>query len=310
MATKNFLIPRLPSTPLQPLKCDLFDDYPLEVYIKRDDLNHSAIQGNKWHKLKHNLLAAQHQNANTLITLGGAYSNHIAATAAAGQTYGFQTIGLIRGDELANRPEKWSPTLQQAKANGMTLCFLTRLAYRDRHTDAFQANWQSQFADKALYWLPEGGTNELAVAGFEDLITDCQHQCPDWTHLYCAVGTGGSLAGWARYAADKQTVIGVASLKQADYLIPEIETLSGKTHGKQWRLHQHAAGAGYGKENQATQTDREWFENAFGIQLDRVYTNKMVHGFLQDIRAKRLPKHAKVILYHSGGLQGNPADLK
>ncbi|RUM93290.1 MAG: cysteine desulfhydrase [Thiomicrospira sp.] len=297
-------------TPLTPLNHPLFDEKAIQVWIKRDDLNHPTIQGNKLHKLKYNLAEAGQLGKKSLLTFGGAYSNHIAATAAAGYSYGFKTIGFIRGDELANQPEKWSTTLQTAYQNGMQLHFLNRMDYRQKTRAHFFQQLQQQFPDS--YILPEGGTNNLAIQGFEELSQQLAMQCPDWTHLYSAVGTGGTLAGLIKFSAffcnQPRHILGVATLKQASYLIPTIEQLSGIRHNQQglaqWQLLLDYCGQGYGKENSEIYATRKWFEEQFDIPLDPVYTNKMIYGFLEQLATGNIPSGSKVILYHSGGLQG------
>jgi len=301
-------------TPLTPLNHPLFDEKAIQVWMKRDDLNHPTIQGNKLHKLKYNLAEARQQGKKSLLTFGGAYSNHIAATAAAGKSFGFKTIGFIRGDELENQPNKWSPTLKEAHNNGMQLHFLNRIDYRQKTQAHFLHQLQQQFPDS--YILPEGGTNELALQGFEELSQQLAMQCPDWTHLYSAVGTGGTLAGLIKFSASSinqpRHLLGVATLKQANYLIATIEQLSGIHHNQkgvtQWQLLQDYCGHGYGKETPEIQTTRIGFEDHFEIPLDPVYTSKMVYGFLEELAANKIPPGAKVILYHSGGLQGRPPE--
>jgi 1-aminocyclopropane-1-carboxylate deaminase len=292
------------------LEHPLFADHSIKVWMKRDDLNHPTIQGNKWHKLKLNLEAAKAAGKSTLLTFGGAYSNHIAATAAAGQAFGFQTIGYIRGDELADRPERWSHTLLTAQQNGMQLHFLPRADYRLKTQSDFLNTLSTKHS--AAYILPEGGTNQAAVQGFQTLSQTIESQCPNWSHLFTAVGTGGTLAGLVKFATPKsqRRVLGIASLKQADYLIPDIEAFSGVSHNAadspNWRLLTEYCGPGYGQTAPDIEAARHWFESQFHIPLDSVYTNKMVYGFLQELQSGRLPSGSKVVLYHSGGLQGNP----
>lgn len=302
------------TTPLQPLHHPLFAEYGIAVWIKRDDLNHPSVQGNKWHKLKHNLQAASAAGHTALLTFGGAYSNHIAATAAAGEAFGLDTIGYIRGDELAGKPDRWSHTLRTAQQNGMQLQFLSRADYRRKNDFHFL----DQLTDKHpnAYILPEGGTNVLAVNGFAELSETIEHQCPDWTHLYTAVGTGGTLAGLVKFAPRSRTrqLFGIATLNQADSLIGDIERLCGLPHQSggtvQWRLLTHYAGAGYGRTSAEIQATQHWFESQFQLLLDPIYTAKLVFGFLQELQAQKIPRGAKVVLYHSGGLQGRQTDAQ
>lgn len=287
------------TTPLQAIHHPFFSQAKIQVWVKRDDLNHPIIQGNKLHKLRFNLQKAQSIGCDTLISFGGAYSNHIAALSVAGKELGFKTIGFIRGDELMNRPEKWSHTLKNANHSGMKFIFLTRKDYREKHQQTLLDKFQRQFP--TAFIIPEGGTNSLAVAGFKQTIEDINKQCPQWTHLYTAVGTGGTLAGLAQHSAEQKKIIGIATLKQAGYLEDEIQQL---TTQKNWQLLTQYAGSGYAKLDQGLIKTQRWFEENFAIKLDPIYTNKMVFGFLDELKKSNISENSKVILYHSGGLQG------
>lgn len=291
-------------TPLIALKHPIFQAKKIHVYLKRDDLNHPLIQGNKLHKLRLNLDEALRQHKDTLITFGGAYSNHIAATAAAGNAFGFKTIGYVRGDELALQKHRWSPTLKKAQSLGMKFIFLTRQAYRTKHSQAFLSEVNKIYPNG--YLLPEGGTNDLAMAGFQFLIRDLEQQCPQWTHLYTAVGTGGSMSGMVRHCKhpDRQEIRGVSVLKQTDEILHNIQQWTKPHHN--WTLLSNAHAGGYAKSNEALKKCQAWFETEFGVVLDSVYTAKMIWGFMQDLANRNLPEGSHVILYHSGGLQGRP----
>lgn len=291
-------------TVLSKLDHPWFIEKGIEVWIKRDDLNHPNIQGNKWHKLKLNLQTAHDQAKTCLVTFGGAYSNHIAATAAAGKRFGFETHGYIRGDELSDTG-RWSATLRQASSNGMQLHFLDRATYRKKHEQAFLA--QLNRLHPNAYILPEGGTNELAIQGFSETCQDLENQCPDWTHCFTAVGTGGTLAGLITHTAYRSTrkIIGVSTLKQSDYLFDEIvQWLPNDHQHNQWTLLTNYHGGGYAKSTNAIIDSQQWFEQTFNIPLDPIYTQKMVYAFISELEKNNIPKDAKVILYHSGGLQG------
>jgi len=317
------------TTPLTPLNSRLFKEHHVEVWIKRDDLNHPTFQGNKWHKLKYNLLQAKKLGKTTLITFGGAFSNHIAATAAAAKSYGFKSIGIIRGQELAQNPHKWSHTLKNAQQNSMHLEFIDRQTYRNKDSTSYLNALQNQYPDS--YILPEGGTNNLAILGFDELMNDIQQQCPNWTHLFCPVGTGGTFTGLIHFANEiphtdnpqTKKVIGVAVLKQAEYLIPQIEKwlailetdktnfdiktqpkLSTKLHQKNWQLLTQYHDGGYAKKSKAGEIFQQEVEDEFGIFLDPVYTSKMLFAFYDQLKKHNIPRGSKVILLHTGGLQG------
>ena len=319
-------------TPLNPLYSWLFDKYQVKVWVKRDDLNHPWVQGNKWHKLKYNIQQAHKMNKTTLLTFGGAYSNHIAATAAAAKSMEFKSIGFIRGDELANHPERWSHTLKTAANNGMQLQFIDRENYRQKSDKDTLRNLQLQFPQ--AYILPEGGSNDLAVLGFDDLMTETTQQCPDWTHLFTATGTGGTLAGLVHasqnltlspntYSENKpkpstRNIFGVAVLKNAEYLIPQIQnfidsasknisekhTNNSQSQSVKWTLLTQYHGGGYAKQNPNSAKFQIEFENQFSILLDPIYTNKMVSAFYQELKNGNIKPGSNIILLHTGGLQG------
>lgn len=288
-------------TPLIILRNPLFAHHKIEVYIKRDDLNHALIQGNKWHKLKLNLLEAETRQKTQLLTFGGAYSNHIAATAAAAFERGWSSTGIIRGEELATNRQAWSTTLKQAQQHGMTFEFIDRQNYRLRHNQTWLSALKQRYPQ--AYILPEGGSNELAVNGFESVINELNAQCPNWTHLLCAVGTGGTLAGLAKFAHEKQQILGIASLKNADYLRDQIQNWAGSAK-RNWQLLTDFHGGGYAKNNADIDANTAHFEQDFDILLDPVYTAKMVYALYQLVKQQTFAPDSKIILYHSGGLQG------
>lgn len=308
-STKNPALPASITTPLQRLEHPLFEQHRVSVWIKRDDLNHPLIQGNKWHKLKYNLTAAVQQGKTGLLTFGGAYSNHIAATACAAQLFGLTSIGLIRGGELANHPEKWSHTLKNAHASGMQLQFLNRTDYRRRQDADFLDALVAQHPH--AYLLPEGGSNALALKGVGELMDEIERQLPAWTHLYCAVGTGATLAGLVKHAkpaATGRTINGVAVLTQADALLPQIQNWIDSTDRPppvKWHLLSFQQAGAYAKLPPALATLKQEWENRWQLPLDPVYTVKMIYGFFEQLQQNRLPPGAQVVLLHTGGLQGN-----
>jgi 1-aminocyclopropane-1-carboxylate deaminase len=295
-------------TPITQLISPLFEAHQVTVYIKRDELNHPLIQGNKWHKLRLNVQKALKQHKTTLLTFGGAYSNHISATSVAAQEAGLSSIGVIRGDELARQPEKWSHTLQQATKNGMVLQFVTRTEYRNK--SEMIRLLQARFPK--AYILPEGGSNALAVEGFKPLMQQIERQCPDWTHLFSAVGTGATLAGLIKYAPLKndklthpRTILGVPVIKQGEYLHPQIHEWIKEERTNSWQLLTEYHCGGYAKIPAYLLEQKQQFEDEFGILLDPVYTAKMVYAFYQQLKQHKIQAGSTVILLHTGGLQGN-----
>ncbi len=212
---------KLPS-PLQKLHDESFEEKNLKVFVKRDDLIHPEISGNKWRKLKYNLLKARHLGYDSILTFGGAYSNHIYATAAAGKYFGFDTIGIIRGDELN---ENSSSTLKFATECGMKLHFVTRSEYREMRENAinkiFTHSRTHSFTHSFI--IPEGGTNEFALGGVGEMVDEISEQlgaAPNY--IICPVGTGGTISGIIAKSDQKTTVLGICVLKNGHYLEKEI----------------------------------------------------------------------------------------
>lgn len=280
-------------TPLTKLSHPLLEGY--NVYVKENYLNHDFIQGNKLYKLIHNLEEAK--SYDSVITFGGAYSNHIAATAFSCKELGITCFGVIRGQELANNRSKWSKTLLDAEANGMTLVFLTRKEYRDK----YDLNY-SHLSDNP-YIIPEGGTNDLAIKGVGILADEINNDI-DFDFLYSAVGTGGTLSGLIKYTdLSNKEIIGVSTLKDSDYLIQDIIKYSGKECS--WKLNTNAHFGGYGKMPNELLEFKEWFETSFNIPLDPIYTVKTMYSFFDDLKNNKLPVGSNIVLLHTGGLQGN-----
>lgn len=266
----------------------------ISLTIKREDLNHPFISGNKLRKLKYNLLQAKAENKTTLLTFGGAFSNHIAAVAYAGKEQGFKTIGVIRGDELFNKIEE-NPTLKFAQENGMEFEFVSREDYRFKSEISFIEKLKEKFGD--FYLVPEGGTNELAVKGCEEILTD---EDAVFNYVCCAVGTGGTISGLINSALPNQKILGFPALK-GDFLIDEIRIFAQKDN---WELISDYHFGGYGKIN----LELIEFINAFfdenKVPLDPIYTGKMFFGVIDLISKKYFPPHSKILLIHTGGLQG------
>jgi len=262
--------------------------------IKREDEIHPQISGNKYRKLKYNLLAAKEQGLDTLLTFGGAYSNHIAATASAGLEFGFKTIGIIRGDELTDKIAENS-TLSFAQECGMALEFISRTAYRKKSSLEFITNLKNKFGD--FYLLPEGGTNDLAIKGCEEILTDNDQ---DFDYICTPVGTGGTIAGIVNSAKQHQKVLGFSSLK-GDFLKGEIAKLTSKDN---WSLITEYHFGGYGKINNELIAFINKFKEETNIPLDPVYTGKMLFGLVDLIQKGTFKKGNEILVIHTGGLQG------
>lgn len=244
--------------------------------------------------MKYNLLQAKTENQHTLLTFGGAYSNHIAAVAYAGKEQGFKTIGVIRGDELGDKIEE-NPTLRFAQECGMQFEFVTREAYRHKTEPDFIANLQQKFG--SFYLVPEGGTNEYAIKGCEEILTK---EDSVFDFVCCAVGTGGTISGIINSALPHQKVLGFPALK-GDFLKDEICKFATK---KNWELVTDYHFGGYGKVNQELIQFINQFYKQTQVPLDPVYTGKMFFGVIDLIQKNYFPDNSKILLIHTGGLQG------
>ena len=271
-------------------------DFPndISLTIKREDLIHPFVSGNKFRKLKYNLLQAKAENKTTLLTFGGAFSNHIAAVAFAGKEQDFKTIGIIRGDELFDKIEE-NPTLKFAQENGMKFEFVSREEYRLKNETSYIEKLNEKFGD--FYLVPEGGTNGLAVKGCEEILTD---EDASFNYVCCAVGTGGTISGLINSAEENQKILGFPALK-GDFLNDEIRIFAKKDN---WNLISDYHFGGYGKINLELIEFINGFFEETKVPLDPIYTGKMVFGVIDLINKNYFPAHSKILLIHTGGLQG------
>lgn len=270
-----------------------------QLFIKREDQIHPLVSGNKYRKLKYNLQDAKRQQKKTILTFGGAFSNHILATAVAGKIQNFHTIGVIRGDELGNELSKTlasNTTLRNAYEHGMRFEFVSREKYRNKTSLSFLKKLQEKYDD--FYLIPEGGTNELAVKGCEEILTEEDKQ---FDYICLCVGTGGTLAGIINSSNSHQKVLGFPALK-GDFLAKEIQKY---TKGKDnWELIKDYHFGGYGKYNDQLIHFINRFKIDTTIPLDPIYTGKMMFGIVDMIANNKFPKESKILIIHTGGLQG------
>lgn len=278
----------------QPL--DIQFAHNIRLFIKREDLLHAHISGNKFRKLKYNLIAARQAGYHTLLTFGGAYSNHIAAVAAASHAFGFRTIGIIRGEELADKINSNS-TLSLAQQHGMQFKFISRADYRDKNNPEFIKQLQHEFGE--FYLIPEGGTNHLAVQGCREILTDQDKQ--QFDYVCCAVGTGGTIAGMIESSLDQQMVLGFPALK-GDFLQAEIEQWTQKTN---WQIMSDYHCGGYAKTTPALLQFVADFKQKTNIEIEPIYTGKMLMGTFDLIQKGYFPANSQILAIHTGGLQGN-----
>ena len=265
----------------------------IELWIKREDLIHPFVSGNKFRKLKYNLLQAKTENKTTILTFGGAFSNHIAAVAFAGQENDFKTIGVIRGNELALKTEK-NPTLKFAEEHGMKLEFIPREAYRNKNEIDFLNVLKEKHGD--FYLIPEGGTNDLAIKGCEEILNVKDEK---FDFICTCVGTGGTISGLINSILPHQKVLGFPALK-GDFLQNEIRKFAKNNN---WELILNYHFRGYAKVDEDLIVFINSFYQKYKIPLDPIYTSKMVFGVTDLINKNYFPENSKILVVHTGGLQ-------
>ena len=271
----------------------------MNLYIKREDLADPCIGGNKWRKLKYNLIQARDQNHHTLLTFGGAWSNHIYATAAAGKYFGFNTIGIIRGEAR----HQLNPTLQFAQDSGMRLVYIDRASYRNKTSTEFLDDLHQRFGD--FYLLPEGGSNQLALKGCAEIVTDINIS---FDTIAVACGTGATLAGIVTALNANQHAIGFAVLKGADFLnrdVARMLTDSGHPSTQNWHIENNYHFGGYARTSPELFSFIRQFKSDFGIELDAVYTGKLFFGLFDLVSKGAFKSGSRIVAVHTGGVQGN-----
>jgi 1-aminocyclopropane-1-carboxylate deaminase len=277
----------------------VLEEKKVELFIKREDLIHPSVSGNKFRKLKYNLKEAKKLKKKAVLTFGGAYSNHIAATAVAGKLAGLKTFGIIRGDELAKNLEQTlaeNATLRQAHENGMKFHFVSRELYRQKSSFGFIEKMKNKWGD--FYLIPEGGTNGLAVEGCQEILTK---EDAEFNFVCSAVGTGGTIAGLIKSLKRHQKVIGFPALK-GNFLSEEIKKYTIKNNT--WSLQKKYHFGGYAKYDEELITFINDFKENTGISLDPIYTGKMLFGILDLIKKDTFEEGTKILAIHTGGLQG------
>jgi len=290
--------------PLQQLEHKILTDAGIELLVRRDDLVDAELSGNKFYKLFFNLRAAREQGFNTLLSFGGAYSNHLHALAAAGNRCGFNTLGVVRGE----RPSHLSPTLRDAVAWGMQLVFVSRMDYQRKSEPELIAEFQSRYGD--FYLIPEGGANVAGARGMQALGRILEQRLKgDYTAVCMASGTGTSLAGLAAGIDREKPAIGFSVLKGEGGLGNSISRTYRQlcdSHGADnWRLISGFHAGGYGKKH-PEYLSQFWqeFERTSGIPLDPIYTLKLFWGIYSLAQQGYWPRGSRIVALHSGGLQG------
>jgi 1-aminocyclopropane-1-carboxylate deaminase len=278
-------------TPFQEIRDEQTGAAGVRLVIKREDLNHPYVSGNKWWKLKYNLQEAFQLGATTIVTYGGAFSNHILATAAAAEECGMKSIGIIRGEKA----QPLNPVLAFAEARGMKLYFVQRSAYRQKSSHEHLQDLEN------CYVIPEGGSNALAVKGVAEFISSCNI---DYNYICCPVGTGGTLSGIIESVPDNKMVLGFSVLKGGQFLQEEVMALSARSKSfPNWSVICDYHFGGYAKSTQELSNFTSGFTKIHSIPLDRIYTGKMLAG-IYDLMKKGFFKRGSTILaIHTGGLQ-------
>ncbi len=270
----------------------------IRIYIKRIDLVHPFISGNKWFKLKYNIIKAREEEYETILTFGGAYSNHVHATAAAGREFGFNTIGIIRGEEHL----PLNPTLAFAVQAGMKIFYVNRSGYRSKHLPEFRQRLIEKFG--RTYIVPEGGTNLLAVKGSSEIPSLIEI---DFDYLCTACGTAGTISGLIAGMDGRKKILGFSVLRGGAFLIKQTEKLlndySGKSYSN-WSINLDYHFGGYAKINRELVLFIRQFEDLNGILLDPIYTGKMMYGIFDLSRSGCFETGSKIVALHTGGLQG------
>jgi 1-aminocyclopropane-1-carboxylate deaminase/D-cysteine desulfhydrase-like pyridoxal-dependent ACC family enzyme len=287
-------------SPLDKLKMPLFEEKQVKVWVKRDDLIHDEVSGNKWRKLKYNVEAFQKGRYDAILTFGGAYSNHILATAKVGSDYQISTIAIIRGEEQL----PLNPTLKRSIELGMKIYYISRTEYRKKQTTAFLEKVKEQYGN--VYIVPEGGGNKEGVLGCKDIVEEIN---VDFDYILTDCGTGATLAGISLALKENQKAIGIPVLKGGDFILDEVknyyellkEDLS-KIENIELATKYHFGG--YAKHKPSLIGLMRSFYKETGIKTDPVYTGKLFYGLLDLIKTDYFPKGSKIVVVHTGGLQG------
>lgn len=283
--------------PLQQIFEPFLEEKRIQLFVLRTDLNHPAISGNKLYKLKYNIEEAKKQHKDTLLTFGGAFSNHIAAIAAAGKEYGLKTIGIIRGEKSS----ALNPTLQLAQKNGMQLDFISRELYRNKN--ALMQYVIEKYKNTA-YIIPEGGSNILGVKGCMEIATNINIP---FDYICTPCGTGATVAGIILSLKEKQKAVGFQVLKADGYIRGEVDKWLKEFDSEKsnWEIKDDYHFGGYAKLTPELKQFAADFYAKHNIALDYVYTAKMMYGIFELIKKDYFKNDSTIIAVHTGGLQGN-----
>ena len=287
----------------QKINSSILTEKEIELFVKREDLIHPTIPGNKWRKLKYNLAAAKKRGNNTLLTFGGAYSNHISAVANAGKEHDFKTIGIIRGDEIL----PLNSTLQHATNCGMELHYISRSNYKEKHTLNFIDSLRQEFG--TFYLIPEGGSNYYAINGCMEILS----QEEKYDFICCPIGTGGTISGLILSNKHQAKILGFPALKGGSFLTKEVKDYVNlvtndseitNTFMREFSLINDYHFGGYAKiKPELIKFNQDFYIN-HNIKWDLIYNGKMAYGVMDLIKKDFFPKNSKILMIHTGGLQG------
>lgn len=281
---------------IQTIHQDRYAQQQLSIQLLRLDHIHPFISGNKWFKLKYNLLAALQAKKKTLLSFGGAYSNHLHALAYAGKLFQFKTIGIVRGEELR------TPTIEDCIHWGMTLHYMPRGSYQLRYESDFIHEIQQRYPEAFL--IPEGGNNTEGLRGCSEILNhiDVTH----YSHIACAVGTGATMRGLLQSLTHPTCVLGFSALKKCEQ---EQQYLHQAYPSHRWQLIPDMHFGGFAKRNQTLLAFQHTFREQHQVELDYVYTAKMMYQLNQYIEQGWFPEGSKILAIHTGGVQGNRSGI-
>ena len=279
---------------IQPIDFPLLKEKNIQISILREDMIHPEISGNKYRKLKYNFIKAKELGFRKVLTFGGAFSNHIAATSVAARLNGFESLGFIRGEEIESIIND-NPTLAFAQEQGMIFNFVSREEYREKDSIIYLKKLKEKYPD--YYIIPEGGTNEEAIKGCEEILHE---GCDDYDFITCAIGTAGTVTGLINSKKNKQQILGFPALK-GDFFSAEIRKLTQKEN---YTIIDKYHFGGYGKVSEDLINFINSFKKETNIPLDPIYTGKMMYGLIDLIKNDYFSSGSKILFIHTGGLQG------
>ena len=283
---------------IQAISLDSLKEFDVSLHVKRDDLIHDVVSGNKLFKLHYHLQNIQEQHKQVLITFGGAFSNHLHATAYVGRQLGIRTVGIVRAEphELNNL----TPTLADCQNWGMTLEPVSRSEYKlKQNSKVVQTIIEKQ---SNVYCIPEGGSGELGVQGAERILDGVDQSQFDVIVMAC--GTGTTLAGVIRASDPHIQVIGVPVLKGASWMQAEVQQYLAPTNNN-WQLALDYHFSGYAKSNQILLDFIQYIEQEASLPLEPVYTAKALYALVDLVRQEKIEKGSRILFIHTGGLQGS-----